>query len=291
VPVFYYLKNDADSVTLEFLDGSGGLIQSFTGKKTDPERPAPAGEFQFFGGGPPRPPSAKAGSQRFTWNLRYPGYTDFEGRIFWAAGNAGPVAAPGRYQVRLRVGDVSQTQEFEVKMDPRLGGKVTVAQLQEQFDFAIKIRDRVSDANESVVRVRNIKSQVDDRLKQTSDPAITRQGSTVRTKLSAPEEEIYQVRNRSNQDPLNYPIKLNNKLAALMGVVGSAEAPPTAQSYDVFRHLDTLLQKQLDVVEAVIGADVAQLNQLLRNANLPPIDTSKPKRETTVASPAIPDDE
>lgn len=290
VQVFYYLKNDADSVKLEFLDGRGSVIQTFTGKKTDQERPAPAGEFAFFGGGPPQPPSPKAGSRRFTWNLRYPGYTDFEGRVFWAAGNAGPIAAPGRYQVRLRVGDVTQTQDFEVKVDPRLAGKVTVAQLQEQFDFALKIRDRVSDANEAVIRVRNIKSQVDDRLTQTSDPAITRLGGTVKAKLSAPEEEIYQVRNRSNQDPLNYPIKLNNKLAALLGVVGSADAPPTAQSYDVFRHLDTLLAKQLDVVEAVVGADVAQLNQLLRNANLPPIDPSKPKRETTVAAPAIPED-
>jgi hypothetical protein len=165
-----------------------------------------------------------------------------------------------------------------------------VAQLQEQFDFAMRIRDRVSDANEAVVRVRNIKSQVDDRLKQTQDPAIGRLGGTVKTKLSAPEEEIYQVRNRSNQDPLNYPIKLNNKLAALSGVVGSAEAPPTAQSYDVFRHLDTLLQRQLDVVEAVVTTDVAQLNQLLRNANLPPIDPSKPKREGTVAAPPVPDE-
>jgi len=289
--VVYYLKNDVDSVKLEFLDGTGSVIQAFTGKKTDQERPAPAAEFAFFGGGPAQPPSAKAGSRRFTWNLRYPGYTEFEGRIFWAAGNAGPVAAPGRYQVRLRVGDVTQTQDFEVKLDPRLAGKVTVAQLQEQFDFALRIRDRVSDANEAVIRVRNIKSQVDDRLKQSSDPAITRLGGTVKTKLSAPEEEIYQVRSRSNQDPLNYPIKLNNKLAALMGVVGSADAAPTAQSYDVFRHLDTLLQKQLDVVEGVITVDVAQLNQLLRNANLPPIDTSKPKRETTVASPPVPDDQ
>jgi photosystem II stability/assembly factor-like uncharacterized protein len=292
VQVVYYLRNDADSVTLEFLDGGGTLIQRFTGKQTDPERPGPpAGGGFFFGGGGDQRPSAKAGSHAFRWNLRYPGYTEFEGRIFWAAGNAGPVAVPGRYQVRLRAGDVTQTQEFDVKLDPRLTGTVTVAQLQEQFDFAMQIRDRVSDANETVVQVRTIKSQVDDRLKQTGDPAITRLGGTVKTKLSAPEEEIYQVRNRSNQDPLNYPIKLNNKLAALSGVVGSAEAPPTAQSYDVFRHLDTLLRRQLDVVEAVISADVAQLNQLLRNNNLPPIDTSKPKREGAVAAPPVPEEQ
>jgi hypothetical protein len=293
VQVFYYLKKDADTVRLDFLDASGNVIRTFTGTAADTaRRPAPADEFAaFFGGGGDQRPSVKAGSHAFTWNLRYPGYTDFEGRIFWAAGNVGPIAVPGRYQVRLRVGNTTQTQDFEVKLDPRLQGQVTVAQLQEQFELAIKIRDRVSDANEAVIRIRKIKSQVDDRLGKTKDPAISRLGDSVKTRLSAPEEEIYQVRNRSNQDPLNFPIKLNNKLAALMGVVESADAPPTAQSYEVYRHLDTLLQRQLDAVERIISTDVSRLNQLLRNANLPPIDTEKPKRESPVAAPGIPESE
>jgi len=295
VQVFYYLKNDADTVRLEFLDARGNVIRTFTGTAADTARrpAAPADEFaEFFGGGGDQRPSVKAGSHAFTWNLRYPGYTDFEGRIFWAAGNVGPIAVPGRYQVRLRVGNVSQTRDFEVKLDPRLQGQVTVAQLQEQFDLTMKIRDRVSDANEAVIRIRKIKSQVDDRLGKTKDPAISRLGDSVKIHLSAPEEEIYQVRNRSNQDPLNYPIKLNNKLASLMAVVQSADAPPTTQSYEVYRHLDTLLQRQLDLVERIIATDVSRLNRLLQDANLPPIDTEKPKRESQItASPAIPEPE
>lgn len=282
VEVFYYLKNDVDSLTLEFLDARGNLIQSFTGTRQDRERgPAqPQQEFEFFfGSGQQRRPSTRAGSNSFVWNLRYPGWTDFEGRIFWAAGNQGPMAVPGRYQVRLKTGNVTQTQEFEIKLDPRLEEKVTVAQLQERFDFAMRIRDRVSDANEAVIRIRNIKSAVDDRLKKTSDQAVMRQADLVKSRLSAIEGEIHEVRNRSNQDPLNYGIKLNNKLAALIGVVESAEAPPTTQSYAVFRHLDTLLQKELDDLERVIQSDVAQLNQLLRARNLDPVPTERPKRE------------
>ncbi|GBD32603.1 Ycf48-like protein [bacterium HR33] len=281
VEVFYYLKNDVDSLTLEFLDSRGNLIQSFTGTRQDRERRAAQEqeEFQFFGGGQQRRPSTRAGSHSFTWNLRYPGWTDFEGRIFWAASNQGPMAVPGRYQVRLKTGNVTQTQEFEIKLDPRLEGQVTIAQLQERFDFAMRIRDRVSDANEAVIRIRNIKSAVDDRLKKTSDQAVVRQADLVKTRLSAIEGEIHEVRNRSNQDPLNYGIKLNNKLAALIGVVESAEAPPTTQSYAVFRHLDTLLQKQLDALERVIQTDVAQLNQLLRSRNLDPVPTERPRRE------------
>lgn len=281
VEVFYYLKNDVDSLTLEFLDSRGNVIQSFTGTRQDRERVGAEAqqEFQFFGGAQQRRPSARAGSHSFTWNLRYPGWTDFEGRIFWAAANQGPMAVPGRYQVRLKTGSVTQTQEFEIKLDPRVEGKVTIAQLQERFDFAMRIRDRVSDANEAVIRIRNIKSAVDDRLKKTSDQAVVRQANLVKTRLSAVEGEIHEVRNRSNQDPLNYGIKLNNKLAALIGVVESAEAPPTTQSYAVFRHLDTLLQKQLDELERVIQTDVAQLNQLLRGRNLDPVPTERPKRE------------
>jgi len=278
VQVFYNLKQDQDSVTLEFLDSAGTVIQRFTGTKADTARRERTPEQRFFGGPPPKP-ETKAGAHAYTWNMRYSGYTDFKGRIFWAAGDVGPVAVPGKYQVRLIAGGETQTQDFEIKLDPRLAGQVTVAQLREQFDLAMKIRDRVSDANAAVIRVRKIDSQVDDRLKQTSDAAIHRAGETVRTNLQAPEEAIYQVKNQSNQDPLNFPIRLNNKIAALEGTVESAEAPPTAQSYQVYQHLDTLLTKQLNVIEGVISTDVAQLNQLLKNANLPAIDTSKPARE------------
>jgi hypothetical protein len=292
VQVVYYLKHDVDSLKLEFLDGAGNVIQTFTGSKADTaRRDQPASEEEFFFGGPPPKPSIKAGSQSFMWNLRYPGYTDFEGHIFWAAGNFGPVAVPGRYQVRLTAGGAIRTQDFEVKLDPRLEGQVTVAQLKEQFDLTTKIRDRVSDANEAVIRGRKIKSQVEDRLKKTSDVSLTRLADTVKTRLSAPEEEIYQVRNRSSQDPLNFPIKLNNKLAALLGVVQSADAAPTAQTYQAFQYLDSLIQRQLGIVERVIGTDVARLNQMLKDKNLPPIDAEKPKREGQVAKPLVPENE
>lgn len=284
VEVFYYLKNAVDTLTLEFLDAQGSVIRRFTGTGAGERRAADdEDDVPFFGGGNQRP-NANAGSHSFTWNLRYPGYTDFEGRIFWAAGNQGPMAVPGRYQVRLTAGGVSQTQEFEVRLDPRVAGQVTIAQLQERFDFALQIRDRVSDANEAVIRIRRIKRDIDDRLANTADQAIRRAAEQAKSRMSAVEEEIYQVRNRSNQDPLNYPIKLNNKLAALMGVVESGEGPPTAQSREVYRHLDTLLQRELARLEAVIASDVQRLNELLRAAGLDPVNTDKPKREPIAES-------
>jgi len=273
VEVFYYLASAPDSLTLEFLDGSGNVIQEYTATADDRQQ-EPQQFGGFFGGGPQRPPR-RAGSNSFRWNLRYPGYTDFEGRIFWAAGNFGPMAVPGAYRVRLTADGVTQTQDFEVKLDPR-SEAVTLADLQARFDLALRIRDRVSEANQAVIDIRHIKGEVDDRLGQTSDAAIQREGTTVKDRLSAVEQEIYQVRNQSNQDPLNFPIKLNNKLAALMGVVESGEARPTDQSYQVFDHLSELLQTELIRLNTIIEQDLQRLNQLLREANLDPIQTERP---------------
>jgi photosystem II stability/assembly factor-like uncharacterized protein len=273
VQVFYFLATAPDSLTLEFIDGSGGVIQTYTATKDD--RPAQPQQFGgFFGGGPQRPPRG-AGSNTFRWNLRYPGYTDFDGRIFWAAGNFGPMAIPGDYRVRLTADGVTQTRDFTIQLDPRLEA-VTLADLQDRFDLALQIRDRVSEANQAVLDIRYIKGEVDGRLEQTSDTDIQEQGTLVKDNLSAVEQEIYQVKNQSNQDPLNFPIKLNNKLAALMGVVESGENRPTDQSSQVFDHLSGMLQTELIRLNTIINQDLQRLNELLRQANLDPIQTEKP---------------
>jgi photosystem II stability/assembly factor-like uncharacterized protein len=262
VQVVYYLEEAVDSLTLAFLDAEGTVIRTFTAAAGDDDEEDDEEESGFFGRRDPEP-AREAGSHTFTWDLRYPGYTDFEGRIFWAAGNRGPVAVPGRYQVRLTTGDVVRTEDFAVTVDPRLADQVTQEELQERFDLALAIRDRVSEANEAVIRIREIKSTVTARLEETAARRIERQAERVTGGLSAVEEEIYQVRNQSSQDPLNYPIKLNNKLAALIGVVESAEARPTDQSYEVFEHLSGRLQQQLDRLEEIVATDLARLNEML----------------------------
>jgi len=272
--VFYYLSEAPDSLTLEFMDGSGNVIQTYTATANDRAEPEMDDFARYFGGGSARPPR-RAGSNSFRWSMRYPGYTDFEGRIFWAAGNVGPAAVPGNYQVRLTADGVTQTQDFEIKLDPRLE-QVTIADLQARFDLALRIRDRVSEANQAVVDIRGIKGEVDDRLGQTDDRDIEAQGAVVKDGLSAVEQEIYQVRNQSNQDPLNFPIKLNNKLAALMFVVESGESRPTDQSQAVFEHLSGLLQTELIRMNTIIEQDLQRLNELLREANLEPIQTERP---------------
>jgi hypothetical protein len=217
-------------------------------------------------------PSVTPGLNRFEWNLRYDGFTDFEGRIFWAGANRGPVAAPDAYRVRLTVDGQTQTQPFRVRIDPRLDGQVTPEALRERFDLALEIRDRLSEANEAVIRIRNIKAQIDDRIESSEDVDLRTLGTDVKDRLGTVEEEIYQVRNRSGQDPLNFPIKLNNKLGSLLGIVESAEARPTLQSYEVFEMLSDQLDGELERLVLIIEQDSGQLNDLLRALGLEEVD-------------------
>jgi len=276
VDIDYYLAEDADEVTLDFMDADGTVLRSFESTEEDEEEGDESPFAAFFGGGGDEHPATKAGAHRFGWNQRLEGWTDFDGRIFWAAGNRGPEVLPGRYQVRLTVDGVSMTEDFEIEMNPRtLASGVTLADLRERHDFARRIRDRVSDANEAVLRIRSIEEQIGDRLEQSDDARLETLAGTVGSRLDEVEGEIYQVRNQSNQDPLNYPIKINNKLAALQQLVEGAEARPTDQSYEVFEVLSERLRTELEQMSLIIQQDVSRLNELLRELGLDPIDSER----------------
>jgi hypothetical protein len=217
--VDYYVGSAVDRITVDILDARGRVVRSFTRtaeeEKADEKKPAPAAGGGGFGGPPQLPPSTKAGMNRFSWNLRYPGSTVFPGMIIWSGNPAnGPFAVPGPYQVRVTAGSETQTVPLQVQKHP-LFENVSVADLQRQFDLAIQIRDRTSDANEAVIQIRDVKAQIKERVEQSKNPRLKEIGDLVSQKLSVVEEEVYQVRNRSGQDPLNFPIKISNRLAAL----------------------------------------------------------------------------
>jgi hypothetical protein len=203
--------------------------------------------------------------------LRYPGATVFDGMILWSArAESGPLAPPGNYQVRLTADGQTQTQSFAIKRDPRLAS-VNDADLAEQFSLAMKVRDKTSEANEMVILIREIKKQIKDRSEKAKDPTVSAAGEALAKKLSEVEESVYQVRNQSNQDPLNFPIKLNNQIAALRRSIETGDGRPTAQSYVVFKELSA----QLDVFQArlneLVSKDLEQLNKSLIERKLEPI--------------------
>ncbi|MDQ6886150.1 MAG: glycosyl hydrolase [Gemmatimonadota bacterium] len=328
--IYYQLAKANQEVTLEFLDGAGKQIRKFTSNQDSAtaadsvrgdsvqrvrrDSLAKAGVSadsakkleqrgeetpqQFDEEGPrraPRPPRVrnKAGLNTFTWDMAYPDASSFNNIIMWAGGTRGPVAPPGTYSVRMTVtGDSSrgtQSQSFILKKDPR--SRATAEGLQAQFALLLQIRDRLSQANDAVKTVRNVRAQLRDRGTRAGATAtqLAQESRGFLDRLAAIEGEIYQVKNQSGQDPLNYPIKLNNRIAALAGVVGGADGRPTAQSYAVFRELSGLLDAQLGKLKSEMSGSLPKVNALLRQANLPEItpSTAEPEEKPGVVASSM----
>ncbi len=280
VAIDYYLKSAADKVTIEILDGQGQSVRTFTG--TGGAAPAaegrggrPADEEEGNFRQPQARVAVKQGMNRFTWDMRYPGARDFPGLIMWAGSTRGPQAPPGRYTVKLTAGGATKSQDFEIHRNEAVK-TVTDADLQEQFRLARQINQKVTEANEAVLRIRSLKDQIADRLGKTTDPKITASGRSLTEKLTGVEGEIYQYRNRSSQDPLNFPIRLNNKLAALQGVVESGDNKPTDQAYAVFKDLSGRLDKQVAALDALVKSELPPLNTALTGKQLEPIKDGVP---------------
>jgi hypothetical protein len=220
----------------------------------------------------------------FNWNMRYPDASTFDGLIMWAAGTQGPIAPPGTYQVRLIVDrTLVATEHFALKKDPR--ANATQADLAAQFAFLKQVRDRTTHANDAVKAIRWVKTQLTDREKKLTGQALDEfrpMAATLRSELSVVEDSIYQTKNRSGQDPLNYPIRINNKIAALAFVAGSADAAPTKQTTTVFKQLSTQLDGELAKMKTSLETRLPAINSTLRKAGLPEI-VPRPARAPTIS--------
>jgi hypothetical protein len=277
VVVYYSLKaKPTTDLELEFLDTTGKSIQKYTARLPKPgETAAPAAPGGGGGFGPPTtpPPPTNVGLNRFVWDTRYADAARFPNLILWAGEMRGPKLSPGTYKVNLKVDGQTLTQNFEIKPDPRLN--ITAADYTKQTELGLKIRDKLTETHNAIIQIREVRRQVEDLLKRVAGQpqfkTVNDAGITLNKNLTAIEETLYQTKNQSNQDPLNYPIRLNNKLAALAGVVGSAEAAPTAQSYAVYDEIVTQIDAQLQRLAQVMRTDVAAFNQLVRDQNIPAV--------------------
>jgi len=205
---------------------------------------------------------------RFAWDLRYPGAKTFEGMIMWGArAEQGPLAPPGEYRARLLVNGATQTETLRVVKDPRLTD-IADGDLAEQFKLATQVRDKVTEADELVIRIRAIKKLLKDRNDKAKDPQLNAASERLEAKLTSVEEDVYQVRNRSNQDPLNFPIKLNNQLAALARSIETGDAKPTDSSYVVFRELTGRLEALKAKLDDAIRTNLSQVNEVLDRMHL-----------------------
>lgn len=264
VVIYYRLARkpvDKDTIALDLLDSRDSLIKTFTNKKSKEGE-----ENQTV-------VPADSAMSRFIWDMRYPDATALPGSVFWGGTTRGPEAVPGAYKVRLRIGGKQWTQQFEIRKDPRVSA--TPEEFKEQFDFLIRVRDRISAAHEAVKTIRNIRAQTDDLLKRLekhpSRKAIADSAKRLNDSLKAVEEEIVQVKIKSGEDALNYPIRLNNKIAVLADVASGADAEPTKQAYDVFGELSARLDVQLAKYRRVLSTGLASFNALIKSLDIPAV--------------------
>ncbi|MFT5737350.1 MAG: hypothetical protein ACI9SG_001699 [Maribacter sp.] len=268
----YYLQQELDTITFEVLDAQGNLIDTFTGSKPkyekDPHLP------WWKKGGSSKPTTAK-GLNTLTWDLRYPGATDFEGMIIWSAQpTRGPKAPLGDYQIRIKTADYEKTDNFAIELDPNLKG-ITKAHLDEQFQLSKDIMGRTDKANRTVIEIRKIKKQLAAVKEKVASGDWKKTIAPFLSEISAIEEDLYQVKNQSNQDPLNFPIKLNNRLASLRRSVENGDAKPTDGAYKVFKELSLELDTHLVQLSTVMDKHQPKLNSVLQKAGLNNLIESK----------------
>lgn len=268
--IYYFLKaKPKGETTIEILDSTGNVIRKYSSSKREelqeplnPEDKKPEKQIK-----------AEAGLNRFVWDLRYAGSSHVPDYYLWEYkdGSRGPLALPGKYQVRLTVDGKSQTAGFEVAMDPRVN--VSQADLQEQFDLLIQVRDELNRVFDAVNQIQDVRAQVEGLRKRLPDNSAVKPMLTAAAALDknllAVRDDLVQMKVKSNEDSLAYPQRVDSKLAGLAIAVGAGtDSAPTEAEYQVFDKL----KKQADISIAhwaeIQKTELAGFQKLMAGQNI-----------------------
>ena len=300
--IYYWLKAGGQEVTLDVLDSTGQVIRSFTSLqdsmtradslRADATKRVRTDSLHRAGvtdsvkvdsilgdtlkdddkPWPHRPPAlprvpAKAGLNLFAWNLRLPGVTPFWGIRDIATD--GPMVLPGAYRLRLKVGGKEYAQDLHVRADPR--GQANIAGLAEQYRFLRQLRDTVNAATTTILTLRNVRAQIEDRMPRLTGGGLSR-ARDLAGRLRAIEDSLYQGRTQDVEDELVFPARVTERISGLAGVVESADGRPPQQTYDVFAMFAPQLQQQLQAAGAALRDGLPPVNAALLAKRLPVIE-------------------
>lgn len=259
VIIYYWLESIPSSpLTLTITDSAGNEVKRFTSKHAD----APKDEVTL---------PAKAGLNRFVWDMRYPDAVKVPGDLTTEKAATGPRVAPGAYQVVLTVGETSQQAPFEIRIDPSL--QVSQADLDAQFALWQQITDKISETHAGINKVRKIRRQLDGWIERAAEnQQIVDAARAIHEKLSTIERELIQTEAKTGNDRLRMPSRLNTKLINLIGIVAAADARPPQQAYAVLSHLGSQVDEQLALLDGIIGDDLTAFNDLVLSAHLTPVN-------------------
>ncbi|MDH3649732.1 MAG: glycosyl hydrolase, partial [Saprospiraceae bacterium] len=267
--IYFYLEELTDSleVSISVSNSEGEIIRSFSNKSKKEDTL-----------------EVKSGSNLFVWDLRYADAEDFDGMIMWSGSLNGPRALPGVYQVILKVDDFEQSQELKILRDPR--SEAPIEDLIAQFSFVQDVNAKVTEAHRAIRDIRKVRSQMKqlrpllDNHEQTQD--LIEQSEDIEKKMSEIEKALYQTRNESRQDPLNFPIRLTNKLAYLNTLQRGGEYTPTKQSQAVKSELTHQIDQQLKTFTKIIEEDVPAFNSAYKALGLDVLKLESDKKADDV---------
>ena len=255
VIVHYYLpsfNNENDEVKLSIHSKDGELIKEFSNKSSE-------NKIQV-----------KEGGNSFVWNMKYPGAKRLDNMVLWAADFSGAKAVPGDYIVKLSVNQTELTQNFKILKDPTSEG--TIDDINAQFDFVNEINNIVDEAHNAIINIRKIKSDLSKFQSEFADNELVNDliemSNSITSSLDKVENELYQTKNQSNQDPLNYGVKLTNNLGNLNSAFRASDFRPTDQDIKVKDELIKKVKIQLDEYNSIISNDIPNFNSSFKNLEL-----------------------
>ena len=207
--------------------------------------------------------SPKNGGNRLIWDMRYPGFKSFEGMVLYSSPNVGPKATPGKYNIKMTYNDMVFQEEFEIVKDPRV--KISQADYQDQLEFLIDVRDEVSKANQQIIDIRRIKNNMSFILDKTKDNnELQEMINKYLDDISVVENNIHMTKNQSRQDPLNFGIRINNRIAFLLADSQRGDYPPTDQSKEFFSQVKEELDIEVTNLKAIIEKHSQKIEEYLK---------------------------
>ncbi len=254
VLVHYYVKDTSatDTISISFKTQGGDLIRKFS---THPNKEDNEGQLKV-----------EPGLNMMNWDMRYPGAKTFKGMILWAATTQGPRIVPGTYSVEMAVNGDRQETSFELMKDPR--SSASQSDLQAQFDFLMAVRNKLTETNQAIIDIRKARGQIKGVMARTEDESIKTLGKEMLDEMKTIEEALYQTKNESGQDPLNFPIRLNNKLGHLGSLEGIGDSRPTDQAVAFKNEVSAEIDKHLNQLKAIMTDKVKAFNEAVYNAKI-----------------------
>ncbi len=253
VITYFYLKNPEDKkISISYLNSSNDTIQKFS---TEDDK---------------HKLEVTEGANMHNWNMRGEGAEMLDGMILWWASTDAPQAVPGEYKVVLEIEDEVLIENFKILPDEN--SETDIAGMQKQYDFISSVNKTVDRAHKSIRKMRKVEAQLEDFQKQYKGNAevapLLEKAEQLSEQLSEIENALYQTKNRSNQDPLNFPIKLTNKLAHLNSLVGMDDFPPTTQDIEVRNMLTAEINSELEKFDSLLDQEIQEFNKEFNEMDL-----------------------